>query len=196
MFSFLFATCKKNKGECIGNAYKLKETWNVLPQRDSVNIGDTLFFSSSFSNMPFDYNTNTNVDFSGNALIGTPFSIRSIKGFNNLKPAIDSFSYFLLEGSYKDGDLSPNEIKSIFWIESNNQYKIKIGIIARRKGDYMVTIPDAIGRLKKENECESGAGITLSNSNSKNNAYLSRPYYSLPSVPLNDSIHMFCIRVK
>ena len=60
----------------------------------------------------------------------------------------------------------------------------------------MITIPDAIGRLNKQNECESGASIILSNSNLKNNAYLSRPYYSLPSVPLNDNIHMFCIRVK
>ena len=194
-FSFLFATCKKNKGECIGNAYKLKETWNILPQRDSINTGDTIIFSSSFSNRPFDYNSNTNVDFSGNALVGSPFSIRSIMGYNSLKPAIDSFSFFLLEGGYKDGDLSSNEIKSIFWTETFNQYKIKIGIIARKKGDYVITIPDAIGRLNKQNECESGAGITLSNSNVKNNAYLFRPYYG-GIVPSRDSSYIFCIRVK
>jgi hypothetical protein len=193
---FLSATCKKNKGECIGNAYSLKETWNVLPQKDSISIGDTLIFSSNFSNRPFDYNTNTNVDFSGSGLVGTSFSIRIVKGYNDLKPAIDSFSLFLLEGKYNDNDLKPTQIKDIFWVESNSTYKIKIGIIARKKGDYSITTPDAIGRLKKANECENGAGIILSNSNVKNNAYLSHPYYGLPYVPGTDSTHIFCIRVK
>ena len=196
LFSFLFATCKKNKSECIGNAYKLKETWNVLPQKDSINIGDTLIFSSIFSNRPFDFNSNTNVDLSGDALIGTPFDLRIVKGLSDLRPAIDSFSLFLLEGRYKNNDLKPSQIKDIFWTELNSQYKIKIGIIARKKGDYIITIPDAIGRLNKSNECESGAGIILSNSNIKNNAYLSHPYYGLSYVPGTDSTHIFCIRVK
>lgn len=195
-FIFLFATCKKNKGECIGNAYSLKETWNVLPQRDSINIGDTLIFSSSFSNNPFDYKTNTNVDFSGNAVIGTSFSIRIVKGFGDLRPSIDSFTLFSLEGTMKANDISPNQIKDIRWIEYNNFYSSKIGIIAKRKGDYCITVSDAFGRLNKTNECESGAGIYLSNKSVKNNAYLLRPYYSLPNVPADDSAHIFCIRVK
>lgn len=195
IFSFCFATCKKKKGECIGNAYQLRETWNILPQRDSINIGDTLVFSSSFSNRPFDYNTNSNVDFSGNALIGTPFSVRVVKGLGDLRHAIDSFSFFLLEGRYKDNDLQPTQIKDIFWTESNNNYKIKIGIIVRKKGDYLITIPNAIGKLNKANECESGAGIILSNNNLNNNAYLFRPYYG-GNVPSKDSSIIFCIKVK
>ena len=195
MFSCLFATCKKNNGECIGNAYQLKETWNILPQRDSINVGDTITFNSSFSNKPFDYNTNMNVDFSGNALVGTSFSVRVVKGFGDLRSAIDSFSLFLLEGKYNDNDRDPSQIKDIFWTESSMQYKIKIGIIARKKGDYLITIPNAIGRLNKSNECENGAGITLSNSNLNNNAYLFRPYYGGP-VPSRDSLIIFCIRVK
>ena len=193
--SFLFATCKKNKGECIGNAYALKETWNVLPQKDSINIGDTLIFSSSFSNRPFDFNTNTNVNFSGNALIGTSFSIRIIKGLGDLRPAIDSFSLFLLEGRYNDNDIKPNQVKDIFWTESLNQYNIKIGMIARKKGDYLLTITNAMGKLNKENKCESGAGITLSNDNINNNSYLFRPYYG-GAVPSRDSSIVYCIRLK
>lgn len=196
LFSFLFATCKKNKGECIGNAYQLKETWNVLPQRDSINIGDTLIFSSNFPNRPFDYSSNKNIDFSGNALVGTPFMVRIVKGYNDLRPAIDSFSLFLLEGRYQDNDLKPSQIKDIFWMESNSVYKIKIGIICRKKGDYLITIPDAIGKLTLDNSCGSGAGIYLSNNNIKNNMYLFYPYYGGPFVPQNDSTHNFCIRVK
>ena len=195
-FSFLSSTCKKKKGECIGNTYQLKETWNILPQRDSINIGDTLIFSSNFSNRPFDFNTNSNVDFSGNALVGTPFMVRIIRGYNDLRPAIDSFSLFLLDGRYNDNDIKPSQIKDIFWMESNSAYKIKIGIIARKKGEYLITIPDAIGKLTKDNSCASGAGIYLSNNNIKNNMYLFYPYYGGSFVPQNDSTHNFCIRVK
>jgi hypothetical protein len=195
-FLLLFATCKKNRSECIGNSYSLREKWNIYSQKDSINIGDTLIFSSLFSNHPFDYNSNVNVDFSGGALVGTPFDLRIVKGFNDLRPAIDSFSFFLLDGRYKDNDLKPNQIKDIFWLESNNNYSIKIRLIANKKGDYVFTLPDAIGKLSKVNDCQSGAGIFLTNNNSKNNAYLLLPYYSLPAVPSNDSAHIFCIRVK
>lgn len=195
-FLFLFATCKKNKGECIGNSYSLKETWTISPERDSINIGDTLLFSSRFSNRPFDYNTNTNVDFSGNALIGTSFDLRIIKGFNDLKPSIDSFSFFILEGRYNENDRIPNQIKDIFWTEVTNFYSIKFGLIAKKKGDYVFTLSDAIGKLRSADNCSNGAGILLANKNIRNNAYLLRPYYNFPNVPSSDSIHIFCIRVK
>lgn len=192
--SNLFASCKKS--ECFGNAYQLKETWSITPQRDSINIGDTLIFSSSFSNRPYDYNTQSNVDFSGNALVGTPFGVRFVKGYNDLKPAIDSFGFFLIAGRYKDNDISPKHIKDIFWTESNNVYEIKFGIIAKKRGDYSFSVSDAIGRLTEAKECEDGAGIVLSNSNSDNNAELSHPYYGVNYVPGTDSTHIFCIRVK
>lgn len=192
--SNLFASCKKN--ECIGNAYQLKETWSITPQKDSINIGDTLIFNSQFSNHPFDYNSNKNVDFSGNASIGTPFDLRIIKGLNDLRPAIDSFTFFILTGSIKPNDRVPHQIKDIEWGENNGIYQIKFGLIAQKKGDYAFTLPDAIGRLKKTKECEDGAGVALTNSNLKNNAYLLRPYYSYPNVPADDSAHIFCIRVK
>jgi hypothetical protein len=194
-FFFIFSTCKKNKGECIGNAYQLKEAWNIFPQKDSINIGDTLIFSSNFSNKPLDYNSNTNVDFSGNALIGTSFSFRLIKGYNDLVPSVDSFSFFTLDGRFKDNDVKPNQVKDIFWFETNSQYKIKIGIIARKRGDYLFTITNAIGKLKKTNECENSAGITLTNNNSSNNAYLFRPYYG-GNVPSRDSLITYCVRVR
>ena len=196
MFSFLFATCKKNKGECIGNAYKLKETWNLLPQRDSINIGDTLIFSSNFSNQPFDYNTNKNVDFSGNAVIGTSFAVRSIIGYNNLKDAVDSFDFFSVSGKIDPNTVAPKRIKDLYWLEENNMYKIKFGMVAKKRGDYSFTVPNGLGRLNKNNECESGAGIFLNNSNAKNNMYLFYPYYGGAFVPENDSTHNFCIRVK
>lgn len=195
-FSFLFATCKKHKGECIGNAYSLKEKWNILPEKDSINVGDTLIFTSTFSNRPYDFNSSTNVDFSGSALVGTSFFIRSINGFNNLKDAVDSFDFFTISGKLEQNSSAPKRTKDIFWLEENNMYKIKFGMIAKKRGDYSFVSPNATGKLNKQNTCESGAGIILNNSNIKNNAYLFYPYYGGPFIPLDDSAHLFCIRVK
>ncbi len=192
-FSIL-STCKKS--ECISNSYLFKESWKILPQKDSINVGDTLFFVSKISNPTFDYNSMKTVSLSDDALIGTPFSIRSIIGLNNLKSAIDSFDYFLKEGRFKNNDLDPKQIKDILWLPVNNEYKIEIGLIARKRGNYSITLPDAIGKLSNSNNCSNGATIILSNANGNNNAYLSHPYYGLNYVPGTDSAHVFCIRVK
>ncbi len=190
----VFATCKKS--ECIGYSYKLKEFWTIQTTNDSLNIGDTLSFMSEISNMPFDYSSNRKINFSGNAKIGTPLDIRIIKGLNDLRPAVDSFNYITISGTLKPNDNIPNQIKDLSWTEIGNSYIAKIKIIAKSKGDYVITLPDAIGRLIKSNNCSDGAGIFLTNANVKNNAYLLKPYYSLPNVPANDSAHIFCIRVK
>lgn len=195
-FPFLFATCKKDNGECIRNSYSFKEKWIISPQRDSIAIGDTILFSSKISTHPFDYNTNAQIDFSNNALIGTSLSIRSIKGYNNVKDAVDSFSLFTVDGRFNYNMSLPGRILDIYWLAVNEFYEIKIGIIAKKKGDYSITLSDALGKLNNNNSCESGAGIILANNNNNNNAYLSHPYYGLPYVPGTDSTHIFCIRVK
>ncbi|MCY7292431.1 MAG: hypothetical protein LH615_09645, partial [Ferruginibacter sp.] len=64
-----------------------------------------------------------------------------------------------------------------------------------KKGDYVITIPNAIGCLKGVDECENGASINLSNNNNSNNAYIFRPYYA-GSIPSRDRSIIFCIRVK
>ncbi|MCY7293215.1 MAG: hypothetical protein LH615_13640, partial [Ferruginibacter sp.] len=123
---FFFGSCKKNKGECLGNAYSLKETWKITPEKDSIYVGDTIVFSSTFANNPFDYNTNKNVNFSGNALIGTGLSISRINGYNGFQPALDSFMLYTLEGKFQNNDIQPNRIKDIFWLEIGSFYSIKI----------------------------------------------------------------------
>ncbi len=191
----IFATCKKS--ECISNSYQLKETWKIMPEIDSVNIGDTLKFSSIISNTPFDYNTNKLINFRGNAIIGTTLAIRYIAGGNSLIDAVDSFDYFLISGKLEDHSTNPKRLKDLYWIEKNNMYSAEFGIIPRKKGNYMVTLPDALGKLIISQNCGNGASIYLSNSNINNNAYLSKPYYSsTPSIPKEDSSHMYCIRVK
>ncbi len=194
IFLNFFATCKK--AECIGNAYSLKETWKITPEKDSINIGDTIIFTSTFSNNPYDYNSKSNVNFSGKINVGTPFAIRSIMGYNNLVDAVDSFTTFLISGSYKLNDKVPKRIIDIAWIETNNNVSISFGIIARKKGDYVFTVPDAIGNIRGENTCQNGIGISLTNSNIDNNIELNYPYYGGSNVPLNENLHAYCIRVK
>ena len=194
-FTFLFATCKKG-GECISNTYSLKETWSIFPQKDSINVGDSLLFISSFSNHPFDYNSNINIDFSGNASVGTSFAVRAVKGYNELKDAVDSFDFFTISGRLEANSIAPKRTKDLYWLEENNQYSVKFGMITKKKGDYSFTTTNALGKLNNQTACESGAGIFLTFSNIYNNAYLFYPYYGGPFIPKDDSAHIFCIRVK
>lgn len=195
-YSFLYATCKKDKGECIGNAFKIKQNWNMLPQKDSIVVGDTLFFASSFSNNPYNYNSNSNVNIPENTLLGSSFGIRKIEGFNSLKDAIDSFNFILTKGRIIDNTISPKKIKDFYFLPYTGNFEINFKIIAKSKGDYLFTVPDGLGRFTLNNECENSMIIELNNSNIKNNAYLSHIYYGSSYTPTNDSLHNFCVRVK
>jgi hypothetical protein len=195
-FLFSFATCKKSKGDCIGNAYRIKQNWNILPQRDSISIGDTLFFTSYFLNNLLNYNNNSNFNIPANTTIGSSFGIRKIEGYNNLKDAVDSFNFVLTKGRLIENSISPKKIKDFYWLPYSDSFKISFTFIAKSKGDYLFTVPDGLGRFTIPNECENSINIDLNNVNFKNNAYQSHIYYGLTYTPVYDSLHNFCIRVK
>jgi len=185
----LFPTCKK--GEVINESYtyNFKANWSITPERDSINVGDTLTIESTFSNYPFDYNTNLNVDFSGNALIGTSLTLRAIKGFNNAPPAIDSFSFISLIGKCET-DFQFSYIKQIYWQEINNTYSVKVKIIALKKGIFFISIIDALAKNKK-----NSASVLLSNNNIKNNSYYLESYYGT-ILPEKDKKYVYCFKVR
>lgn len=192
----LLAACKKD--ECVTNSFTLKETWKILPEKDSINVGDTLTFLSQFSNHPFDYNSNKNVDFSSNAIINSTLGVYVLRpGGTNLVAAIDSFKFLSVLGKIEtNASLGADHIKQIFYQEANGNYIINFQIIALKKGIYSLGFSDGIATRNKSTNCDDKAGIVFSNNNANNHIYYLKQFYGTTNLPAGESEHGYCFKVK
>lgn len=192
----MMATCKKN--ECVGNSYSLQETWNITVEKDSISVGDTLTFLSKFSNKPFDYKINANIDFSGDALVNTTFGVYELKGgSSNMTSAIDSFKFLPILGRVEtDPTTNPSALKQVFHEEFGTDYVLKFQIIALKKGIYTLGLSDGLAKRKRNNSCDDGAGIQYANSNTNNHIYFQEQFYGTTNIPANNRTHSYCFKVK
>ncbi len=112
----IFSTCKKDN--CISNAYFLKEKWTILPTIEIVSVGDTIIFESKISTTPFDYNTNSNVNFIGNALINSTFVVYVLNSnFTNPSAAVDSFNFINNIGKVETNTSTSPKSKNKFFMK-------------------------------------------------------------------------------
>ncbi len=192
----IFSSCKKDN--CISNAYQFREKWKILPEKDSINIGDTLIFLSKISNKPFDFNTNKNIDYSGNATINSTFGIYILKnGSNNFIGAVDSFKFINIKGKLvTDPNISPSNLKQTFHDEYQGEYIIECLIIAQKKGIYLFGLSDGISVRKSSTICKDGASIQFTNSNVNNHIYFEEQFYGTTNIPESDRTHGYAFKVK
>ncbi len=192
--SCFFATCKK--AECVGYSYSLKESWSVSPGSDSISVGDTITIYSAFPNHPFDYSSNKNVDFSGNAEIGTTLGVYVLKpGTSNFGSAVDSFRFIQMIGRAESA-INADHVKQIYHTETGNMYILQLKMIALKKGIYCLGISDGIGRRKNSSSCNDNAGILYTISNSDNHIYYYEQFYSTVNLPAGEREHAYLFKVK
>lgn len=192
----LFLSCKKD--ECISNSYALQETWKVTPEKDSIIVGDTLYFVSQFSNKPFDYISNKSVDLSGSAIINTTLGVYVLKsGASNFGSAIDSFQFIPVKGRVETApNLAPDHIKQIYHEEFGGEYIISFKIIALKRGIYVFGFSDGLARRKNASSCEDGGGIGYVNSNANNHFYFVEQFYGTTNLPSGEREHSYSFKVK
>ncbi len=191
---FCFCGCKK---PCRKNNYNFKGTGLFSPEKDSIKIGDTLFFSSIINNQLRDTSSNHVIDYSSATNFATQINFDVASLADILNGAVDSFAFVIGKGSVNTNSLSPHSAKTVSYIEENGNYKLSFGIVALKKGNYVITIID-IANSKKN--C-SNAYIALTVSNMDQHLYYLNAVY-FPGSPWGNSIppiiqtHSYCFKVK
>lgn len=189
----IFNGCHK---PCLHHHYNFKGEALVYPEKDSVNIGDTLWFSSSIPAQMTDINMNQIIDYSKAINFKTQINFDFVSFTNPTGGAIDSFVFVPFKGIISTNPLLPNAAKTVTYIEQNGKYELSFGFVAQKKGIYVMSLID-IENSKKD--CSDAyINLTLSNIN-KHHYYLDAIFF--PGSQWGDNIpaivqtHSYCFKV-
>lgn len=177
--------------------YSFEMPFQVYPNLDSIRINDTIWLTSATSVKLNDLKTNQIVDYSGATNLGTDISYLELTGgdFSNpgAIPAANNFENVLIEGS-QDESSYPERTRQFKLAETNQMYKLKLGIIPKKKGLFSIGPGDAGYVYRKTDECTK-ASFSLVFKETNQHLYLyeqSRPGYT-PSE--YEQKHVYCFKV-
>lgn len=134
---FLFAgSCNKDGSRPCRNApYAFDVTSVFTPQKETYNVNDTIFFTSTLSKSLVNTISNQQIDYSNSVGIGgdigivfpDPVSLQN-------KPAKDSFDFISLNGNFIPRPINQNQGINTVYTEHANYYIFKGEIICKKRG--------------------------------------------------------------
>ncbi|MDN3654373.1 hypothetical protein QWZ08_01970 [Ferruginibacter paludis] len=192
-FFLQFSACKK---ACNEPDYSFLIKTSFSSEKDSIPLGDTLWLKCETPSKMQDLNTKSQINFVGAVNLGTSLIVQDIKKFlSNDRGAVDSFDFIKVDGEiYSIQTLSPERVKQLSFFESNNNYKFKIGIVAKKKGLYVFTITDIPNVVYRKGMEQCGkASFEILNVNEDKHLYLIENIVGALSE--YDRKHSYCFKV-
>ncbi len=195
------ASCRKNETTkpCSSyTAYSFKANAEFLNEKEIYNINDTITLISTLPKILIDYSTtNTQqIDYSNSAGIGGTFSTLLIDSVNHLgNPAVDSFYLLAINGTISNG-INSNQVVSLTYSELPNSYSLIIKIIAKKKGNYQISLNDLSSIGIRGKDCTNAAFDTKIINANKHLHILTNA--AIPGVSLDQYRvdHIYCFRVQ
>lgn len=180
---------------CVEAKYQFYMQQSFSIERDSILVSDTLWLYSSHSTTFRDSVSGNQIDFS-NSQIGVNLSILNFPDTSQSPiGAIYNFNFINVFGRELSNVNLPTQNKGFIYDETNGNYTLKLGFIAKVRGIYAFFLGNSNGVIKNNHSCEK-AGIEITNSNSNNHLYYYqnfRPGYEIPSY---EKTHIYCVKVK
>lgn len=173
----LISGCPK---PCIEANYSFLVNSEIKPDIDSVHVGDTIYLTSSFPTKLTDQSSGQMIDYSNSTAIGSTLAISNLPtGDTITKDAVFDFDYVSVNGKiYNDRSIPrPDGVQQIVYAETNGNYVLKVGLIPKKVGNYILGLGDGLSNgRKKSRSCEKASfNITLSNTDQ--HFYLIKKWY-------------------
>lgn len=169
---------------------------SVLPNQDSIRVGDTLWLNTS---LPLNYkywsggSDSIVYNLGGASNVATDIHLTALIGTNKAVDGIDSFSFTSAKkGSYQTNPLAPHFAKTITYTQQSNSYDFLVGIIAQKKGIYCLTIIDIYQAMKN---CDKVSVTIVTNNNDNHLHYLRDIFYGGGAIDPVDLTHSYCFKV-
>jgi hypothetical protein len=165
------------------------------PEKDTLNVGDTLWLNSSINKELVDTSTKKSIDFSNAANLGSTVVISDINKFQDKRGAIDSFDYIKITGNiFSDVNTDTSNVKQLQYSETASSFELKIGFVAKKAGSYIFTIPDNPYLFRKGQPKCGTAKIIMLNSNTDQHLYLFENMWG--ALSSYDSARSYCIEIN
>ncbi len=190
--------CGKLGLGCADTKFTFQTSIRAYPDKDSIRVGDTVWLESNIPVSLNDISTKNLIDYSGASNLGTVISLDRFTGGSISDPgttyAANEFKYVLLKGKIVENNILPDRIKEYLFIEANNQYSLKVGIVAQKKGVYILGVDNSKNVFRSTDKCTK-ASYFINFINTKQHLYLyqnNRPGYKIEGLELTNT---YCFKV-
>jgi len=188
------ATCNKRL-DCFNTIYSFDTYTKAYPDKEIINLSDTLWFELEEPAILKDKNTGRTIDYSGAANLGTDINYDELLGNNNLLSCADCFNTLLVSGTFIPDDLNAQRNRDYKFVETNGTYLFKIGVIPKKKGTFMLSVGDAANVFRDKDKCTK-ASFLITFKETNQHLYLyeqNKPMYELSQY---EKTHLYCFQVQ
>ena len=167
----VFSTCNKTILGCSEESHSFQINAIAYPDKDSIHIGDTLWLEVNAPTTLKDVFSGKMMDYSGAANLGTVVTLLQFFPDKNTSGAINNFYFFIQQGSKSSNTVDPLSNQVLLVSEVNGSYKLKLGLIPSKIGNYVLTISNATNVYRKNDKCAK-ASFTIDFSETNQHFYL------------------------
>ncbi len=173
--------CKKLQIDCTQIRYNFQLPVKAYPDKDSINIGDTLYLKIDESSILRDSISSSNIDYSGTENLGTVITFNKLVAVGKLEYALDKFKISVVKGQkLKQSDI---DVEYSF-LEEDGRFKFEIAVIPQNSGVFRIIISNSNNTYRKNDKCTK-ANFNIKFKDTQLHAY----YYNVfdPNAVINTS---------
>lgn len=195
IFAIITSGCPKL---CIESVYSFKANSQIVPDLDSIGIGDTMYIISTFPMTLLDQISGKEVEYNNAPDIESTLSIAELASGDSIPVgAVYDFSYTSEIGRIYNSTTipSPETVQQLKYQEMGSNYQLKIGLIPKRKGIFALGIGNGLSNGRgKSKRCEKASfNFTIFNTSQHIFYYKNwRPSYNLSP---SDTLKLYCFKV-
>lgn len=149
----IYSRCSKEVLGCNENGYAFTIDAKVYPDKDSINIGDTIWAEMKFPSSLLDQ-ASQRVDFSKANNLGTEMGFVKVINISpvDLKDAVNDFAFVIVSGK-ELASSSTQLLKEYVFQESGGNYMFKLAIIPKSSGTFRFNMVKATNVYRAGNAC-------------------------------------------
>lgn len=188
----IYATCHKHL-DCRETVYNFEMGIKAYPDKDSINVGDTIWLEINEPTILKDVQTGNNVDFSGAANLGTAISFLKLIAVSVADDqAASKFKYVLIQGN-EIPRADTLKYREFNFNELNGFYRFKLGIIPKEQGVFKLFVSNATSVIRKHDNCTK-ASFEINFKETNQHFYFNE--VSFPGIVLSGKNGVYLFKVK
>jgi hypothetical protein len=166
----VYWSCNKSILGCTESSYSFQLNAKAYPDKDTINVGDTIWIEINSPDVFTDQRSNMSINFSNSNNLDTYVSLIKLISVSPVQfaGAISQFKFNLISGTEIPNRLAVTDtIQKSFKINDvNGIYMLKIGIIPQSNGIFSFNLGNPAGVYRNGNSCpKADFFIRLTNTN-------------------------------
>ncbi len=173
---FINARCNKTPLDCADTKYSFQLSIKAYPDKDTINIGDTVWLEINESTSFQNGQSGQTVDYSGAENLGSVLSFgnydTTLRSWVNENP--NSFDLDLFSGYGKLVNQTAIDLEYLF-SERENRYRFLLGVVPKKKGLFSLLFSNSGNTYRRSDKCTK-ANFIINFKNTNQHYYLSPSY--------------------